>query len=73
MKEIKVGEIIKYKDVWLKAIEHESCNKCFFKSENCFKTLKEIHCRCYSDNAISFEEISEIEALVLQGDKNENS
>ena len=69
---VNVNEIFKYKDSYLRAVEFtgHSCSDCYFVySEEC----DNMACRTLNSNNIMFRELSEIEALVLLGDNNENS
>ena len=69
---VNVNEIFKYKDSYLRAVEltGHSCSDCYFAySTECDK----VPCRALDSNNVMFRELSEIEALVLLGDNNENS
>lgn len=69
---VNVNEIFKYKDSYLRAVEltGHSCSDCYFAySTECDK----VSCCTLDSNNIMFRELSEIEALVLLGDNNENS
>lgn len=69
---VNVNEIFKYKDSYLRAVEltGHSCSDCYFAySTECDK----VPCCTLNSNNIMFQELSEIEVLILKGDKNENS
>lgn len=69
---VNVNEIFKYKDSYLRVVEltGHSCSDCYFAySIECNK----MSCRTLDDYSVMFQELSEIEALILKGDKNENS
>lgn len=69
---VDVNEIFKYKDSYLRVVEltGHSCSDCYFAySTECDK----IPCRALDSNNVMFQELSEIETLILKGDKNENS
>lgn len=64
---IKNGEVLRFKNILLKAESIGSgCNSnCFFYDK---QECVQICCADVNDNNICFKEISEIEALILQGD-----
>lgn len=69
---VDIGEIFKYKDSYLRAVEFtgHSCSDCYFVySEEC----DDMACRTLDSFGVMFQELLEIEALILKGDKNENS
>lgn len=69
---VDVNEIFKYKDSYLRTVEIKghSCSDCYFAySKECDK----VSCCTLDSNNIMFQELSEIETLVLLGDNNENS
>lgn len=69
---VDIGEIFKYKDSYLRAVEltGHSCSDCYFAySTECDNAP----CGTFDSSNVMFQKLSEIEALVLQGDKNENS
>ena len=64
---VDVNEIFKYKDSYLRVVEltGHSCSGCYFAySTECDK----IPCRALDSNNVMFQELSEIEILVLTGD-----
>lgn len=69
---VDINEIFKYKDSYLRAVEltGHSCSDCYFAySTECDK----VSCCTLNSNNVMFQELSEIEVLILKGDKNENS
>ncbi|MFR4518472.1 MAG: hypothetical protein ACLT40_00735 [Fusobacterium sp.] len=78
----KVGKLLKYKNHFLQVIESLGCKSCFFYYKNypyqnkentkqCYRT-NYYECSIYSENyAIYFRELSEIEYLILKGDKHD--
>lgn len=82
--EYKAGQVFKYKKKYLLVTEGKECFRCFFDYENypykeqekknklCYR--KKIYCgsRSRLDNTdVYYKEISEIEYLILKGDKND--
>lgn len=80
--ELKIGEVIKFEENYLIARESYDCKNCFFYYKNypyqnkentkqCYRT-NYYECSIYSENyAIYFRELSEIEYLILKGEKND--
>lgn len=74
-KEFKVGEIVKFKQDYLRVVTSTMCEECYFYDNVC-TCPKLILCTrvTRSDKKdIIFEEISKIEALILQGDNDDKS
>lgn len=75
---IEVGNVIEYKNKYLLVKEKTSCSGCFFYGESfIFCDKPEEVDNCYANEKrtkpIIFEEISKIEALILQGDNDDKS
>lgn len=72
--DFKPGNIIKYKNVYLKIKTQESCDNCFFINEFGCNLPDENECFYYGGGKIPiiFEEMSPIEAMVLMEEKDGN-
>lgn len=65
---IKNGEVLRFKNILLRAelIGAGCSSDCFFADK---QECAQICCADINDNNICFKEISEIEALILKGEK----
>lgn len=78
----KIGDIIKHKNHFLQVVNSKGCGLCFFNWKNYpydneqeqrmyYRTFL-YKCAIFDEKCnIAFKEISEIEYLILKGDKND--
>ena len=69
---LKNNEIIKFESHYLRIKENPFCDNCFFKKNKNYDCYQVIYCQRKDGSMILFEELSEIETLILKGDANEN-
>lgn len=69
---LKNNEIIKFESHYLRIKEDTFCNNCFFKKNKNYDCYQMIYCQRKDGSTILFEELTEIERLILlEGEKNE--
>lgn len=66
--DVEIGEIIQFNNHYLKVKEDDSCQNCFFGENEKYDCNTLIGCIGRNGEEINFEEISEIERLIMYGD-----
>lgn len=67
---LKNNEIIKFESHYLRIKEDTFCNNCFFKKNKNYDCYQMIYCQRKDGSTILFEELTEIERLILLEEEN---
>lgn len=68
--DVEIDEIIKFDNHYLIVKEDDSCQNCFFGENEKYDCNTLIGCIGRNGKEINFEELTEIEMLIILGEKN---
>lgn len=68
--DVEIDEIIKYENHYLIVKKSDSCKNCFFNEHDKYNCNIRANCIGRNGEEINFEELTEIEMLIILGEKN---